>query len=180
MDVHVKSWEFELSNGDQNEDFVFAVEQIYPGMEDAVQVINAKNNGEAEANLSCEVTSIKILDQTYTVGDLYEEDGVTKEITSDDLLNRLLNEYPFKIQIYLNDILYDGKETIMQTGDSTTIKFMVLWDYEKGDTEDDIELNDEIDTKWGNDAYNYYQNGGSKYCIEVKIHIEAVQTKDAP
>lgn len=176
MDVHVKSWDFELSNGDQNEDFVFTVEQIYPGMEDVSQLINARNNGEAEAKLVCEVSSISILGTKYSVDDEYVEDGETKLITSQYLIDKLLNDYPFKIQIFLDDVLYDGNETIMQTGDSTKIEFKIIWPYETGTEENEITVNDAEDTKWGNDAYEYYKNGGDKYCIEVKVHIQAVQS----
>ena len=177
MDVHVKSWDFELSNGDQNEDFVFTVEQIYPGMEDVSQLINARNNGEAEAKLVCEISSVKILGTKYTVDDEYVEDGETKLITSQYLIDKLLNDYPFKIQIYLDDVLYDGTETIMQTGDTTKIEFKIVWPYETGTEENEITVNDAEDTKWGNDAYEYYKNGGDKYCIEVKLHIQAGQAK---
>lgn len=176
MDVHVKSWDFELSNGDQNEDFVFTVEQIYPGMEDVSQLINARNNGEAEAKLVCEVSSISILGTKYAVDDEYVENGETKLITSQYLIDKLLNDYPFKIQIFLDDVLYDGNETIMQTGDSTKIEFKIIWPYETGTEENEITVNDAEDTKWGNDAYEYYKNGGDKYCIEVKVHIQAVQS----
>ena len=177
MDIHIKSWEFELSNGEQNEDFTFTVEQIYPGMPDATQEITARNKGESEAKLICEVKSVTILDETYSVGDQYEENGVIKEFTAEDLLNKIMNDYPFKIQIYLNDVLYDGLETIMQTGDTTIIKFEVVWPYETGDTDLQIDNNDIIDTQWGKAAYEFYEDGGDKYCIRVDLHIEAVQAE---
>ena len=40
ISMHVKNWSFELSSGDQTENFIFEVGEIFPGMEEKVQVIN--------------------------------------------------------------------------------------------------------------------------------------------
>lgn len=174
--MHVKSWDFELSNGEQDKDFLFTVEQIYPGMAEAAQKITAKNNGEADAKLTCEIYYVKILDEIFeTEKDYTDESGNIFQYTSQDLLNKILNDYPFKIEIYINNVLYDGTDEIMQTGASTDIVFKVNWAYEIGDTEDEIATNDEIDTYWGNKAYKYMQNNSEKYTIEVKLNIQAVQ-----
>lgn len=179
LSMHVKSWEFELSSGEQNQDFMFVVDQIYPGMEEAEQVIDAKNNGETDASLTCEVVYVRILDTIYeTEKDYTDEDGNIFQYTSNDLINKISNDYPFKIQIYINDTLYDGEENIMQTGDSTQIKFKVNWEYETGTTENEISESDKNDTYWGNESYKYMQTNPDKYTIEIKLNIQAVQHND--
>lgn len=169
ISMHVKDWNFELSNGDQTQNFEFIVEQIYPGMETAIYDITAKNTGETSAELSCELLSVEILGDEY----LGTESGGT--YTSDELFE-ILESYPFKIQIYFNDILYDGSQHAMITDEETAISFRVSWEYETGDTDDEIESNDEIDTYWGSRAYQYAAENTDNYSIKVKIKVQAVQS----
>ena len=169
IDMHINSWDFELSDGSQNQDFSLVVEQIYPGMTTAKKEIKAKNNGETEAALSCEINRIQILDEEYVEGDEY---------TSDDLLNKLLNDYPFQIKIYINGNEFTGGDgEILQTGETTKILLEVKWDYETGEIEDGIAQGDEEDTYWGMKSYEYMQNNpdADKYSVQVDITIKAVQ-----
>ena len=50
--MHIKNWDVVFSDGENEEDFVFTVERIYPGMDDAEQTISVTNNGETNACLS--------------------------------------------------------------------------------------------------------------------------------
>ena len=184
MEMHIKSWNFELYTGEQEENFTFAVEEIYPGMPDASKVITANNMGETAASLTCEVTSVKILDETFQVGkDYTAEDGSTFNYTSDDLLDKITNDYPFKIQIFINGEEFTGDETVLTQGNSTEIEVKVVWPYETLDGQDNPDAGDIIDTEWGQKAYNYYaDNAGNPgeivYCIEVNIEIKAVQNNN--
>lgn len=180
MEVHIKSWNFELYTGDLEENFTFTVEEIYPGMPDASKEIVANNTGESSASLSCEVTSIKILDEEYRIGVDYTDDGGnTFQYTSTDLIDKLLNDYPFKIQVYVNDQIYTGDSLILTSGDTTNIELKVVWPYETTDNGKTLEENDLLDTEWGQAAYEYYNNGGNQYCIEVNVVIKAVQDNTA-
>lgn len=178
ISMHVKNWSFELSNGDQTQDFEFNVAKIYPGMETQSYAINAKNGGETTADLSCEIMYLKVLDEEYTQGESYiDENGVELKYTSDKLFE-ILTSYPFKIEVYFDDVLYEGEPLPMLTTDETNINFKVSWAYETGTTDEDVEKNDEIDTYWGKAAYDYMNKNPDSYCIEVKAKILAVQNNE--
>lgn len=182
IDVHIKSWQFELEAGENSEDFVLQVEEIYPGMNEAGTTIEANNKGEMDAKLSCRITHIRILDEDFYVEPENDADRVPgmTYYTSDELLDKLLNDYPFKIQIYVDGILYDGENDIIISASSprTSISYRVNWPYETGTGASEISANDAIDTEWGERAYEYYHdetNPGNHYCIEVNLTIIAVQ-----
>lgn len=174
ISMHVRNWQFELYSGDQTERFEFIVDEIYPGMTEAVQQITANNSGETDADLTCDVTYMNILGTEYSVGDTYEENGQTLEYTSEKLFE-LLNSYPFRLEIYIDGELYDGKTIEMPSTEVVTIEFKVNWDYEKGATEAEIEANDQIDTEWGNKAYEYMQTNPDAYSIIIHVDIKATQ-----
>lgn len=181
IEMHINEWEFQLEDGD-SQGFIFTVEEIYPGMEDATKEITAKNKeGSMTADLSCEVVRLKILDQEYLLGQ-EKEDGTT--YTSDELISKMLNDYPFKIKIFINDKEYRGSidNLTMAAGEDTTIKLMVTWDYETGNVVNGVADGDEEDTKWGSLAYDYLVNTPSpeRYSVQVELAIKAVQHEGAP
>lgn len=182
IDMHVKNWEFELSSSDQDQEFTLVVEQIYPGMPTATKTIQAKNNGETDAELVCEVNRIQLLDEVYNLGDEYTlEDGTTGTYTTNDLLEKLLNEYPFKVQIFINGNQFTGENSeIIQTGESTQILLQVQWDYESGTVTDGIAEGDELDTYWGMKSYEYMNDTANpeKYSVQIDLTIKAVQYND--
>lgn len=191
LDVHIKSWDFELQNGAQTEDFEFVVENIYPGVptEDTVQNISAANNGEMDALLTCNIVYMRILDKEYSTAQKYTETALTELYTSEELLQMLYEDYPFKINIYLIDTddsgneietLYEGQEVQMPTSSKTNIKIQIEWPYEIDEdtlnaTNTTLEETDEIDTYWGREAYKYHQDNPDKYSIVVKMDIKAIQ-----
>ena len=92
MTAHVTSWNITFQVGD-NETITnvnIDVNEIYPGMPTYIKKITVKNVGETIANLYYQYQSIRILDQDYIVGE---------NCTSEELENKILNEYPFKINI---------------------------------------------------------------------------------
>ena len=152
------------------------------GMPDAVSSIVANNRGESDANLSCKIKHIKILDEDYyTTPD--SEDDIVEGITyysSEDLIDMLLHDFPFKIEIYIDGTLYDATTPIVIAANSptTTIEYKVRWPYETG-TGNTLAANDAIDTYWGEKAYDYYHDPltqGDVYCIEVELLVTATQT----
>lgn len=191
LDVHIKSWDFELQNGAQTEDFEFVVENIYPGvpLEETVQNISAANNGEMDALLTCNVVYVRILDKEYSTAQKYTQTPLTDLYTTDELLKKLYNDYPFKIKIYLinedengNEIetLYEGQDVSMPTSSKTNIKIQIEWPYEVDSdtlntTNTTLEKADETDTYWGEEAYKYHKDNPDKYSIVVKMDIKAVQ-----
>ena len=181
IEMHINEWEFELEDGDA-QGFLFTVEEIYPGMQEAKKEIIAKNkDGSMDADLSCEIVRLKVLDTEYVRGQ-EKDDGTT--YTSDELLSKMLNDYPFKIQIFINDKEYTGSQDnlTMVGGEDTTIKLTVNWPYETGNVVDGVADGDAEDTKWGSLAYNYLVNSATpeKYSIQVELAIKAVQHDGAP
>ena len=181
LDVHIKSWQFELEAGENTEDFVFRVEEIYPGMPEAVSSIEANNKGETDAKLTCSITHVQILDEEYYGAPERDEDRVPGRTyyTSAELIDKLLNDYPFTIEIYIDDELYDGVEEIIipASSEKINIEYKLNWPYETG-TGAEIDANDAIDTEWGEKAYDFYHdpaNEGNNYCIEIELTIKAAQ-----
>ena len=174
LSMHVRSWEFDIVNDKDEEDFEFVVEQIYPGMPEEVQKITARNNGETEAKLTCNIFYVRIFDEEFQTGKV-SADG--KEYTSIELLEKIRNDYPFKVDVYANGVLYDGSETIMSTGDTTEIEFKINWDYETPDGTGDVTAGDEEDTLWGEKSHKFMEDNPDKYSIEIRFNVEAVQTE---
>ena len=84
--MHVRNWEFEIVNDDEEEDFEFVVEQIYPGMPEEVQKITARNHGETEAKLTCNIFYVRIFDEEFEAG---KEGPDGKIYTYLDLLEKI-------------------------------------------------------------------------------------------
>ena len=76
-------------------------------------------------------------------------------------MNKITNEYPFKINVSKDDsLLKEG------TGDGNFC-VTVEWPFESG--------NDELDTLWGNKAYDYYTTDAEAKSIEIEINLIAQQ-----
>lgn len=155
IDVHVKSWNisFEIDNEKLEEVVDFQVTELYPGMDDYMDMITVKNVGETDGRLSYEIVSVRVLDTTYVVGE--------NDVTSEGLLTSLSSEYPFVITLgTTNDIVSHG-------GGEESFFFSVVWPYESG--------NDTFDTEWGKKAYDYYEANPDGSPIEIHLKISALQ-----
>ena len=136
---------------------IIKVEKVYPGMEDFEKIIEVQNRGEVNVELSYEIESVRIMDETIEKND---ETGVTSE----SIEEKLKKDYPFKI-----NIVKDDSNLITGSGNGS-FKITVVWPYESGD--------DEADTNWGRKAYEYYENNPDKECIELKLVLKATQAKN--
>lgn len=154
INVHISSWNVQFSVGEDETvtNVVIAVDRIYPGMETAEKNVTVKNRGEIKAELDYKIISLKVLNESYKVGE---------NITDEELENKINTEYPFKINITKDDSLLSNA-----TGDG---KFCVTveWPFESGD--------DELDTLWGNKAYEYYSSNTKSKSIEIEITLIAQQ-----
>ena len=182
LDVHIKSWDFELQNGEQTEDFEFVVDNIYPGVpiEDSVQNISAANNGEMDALLTCDVVYMRILDKEYSTDQKYTQTPLTDFYTSAELLKMLYENYPFKIKVYLVSVddagneqltLYEGQDVQMPTSSRINIRIQIEWPYEMGSSNANATLEeaDGEDTFWGQEAYKYHKDNPDEYSIVIKL-----------
>lgn len=152
--AHIASWSinFTAGDGEQIQYMTFYVDRIYPGMEEASEMLNVNNTGTEPATLSYTIESIRIFDQEYEIDE---------DTTSEMLEEMLKDDFPFKFDfIVSSDII----ESIIGI---ETFTITLNWDYESGD--------DETDTEWGEDAYAYYAESPSDPAIEVKLKVSAIQ-----
>lgn len=156
LTAHVSAWnvEFVGKDGGVTTESTIDVERIYPGMDDFEHIIEVKNRGEVNVGLEYEINSVKIMDQLYEV----TEDGT---LTSQELEDKIKNDYPFKIKIEKDDA------ELEQGQGNGNFRITVTWPYESGD--------DTTDTKWGEKAYRYYSVNPDEKCIQIKLTLKAVQ-----
>lgn len=152
LNVGVKSWKisFEQSGSNVSENVVFRVENIYPGMTTYTDRVSVTNSGETTAGVTYEITSVKIFDQTYTNDDY----------TSNQLIDMLKENYPFKVTFSVDN------DTIVSR-QSTNFRMNIRWPYESGD--------DEADTYWGKEAYNFESMHPTSDEIVINCKIIATQ-----
>lgn len=154
LDVRVSSWNIEFLSGEESigTNMQIELDRIYPGMEKFEKNIQVNNTGEIDAYLKYEIQSIKILGDTYTVS----EGGITSEE-----LNDKLKEYPFKISVEKSE------ETLEAKTGKGNFKITVEWPFESG--------NDQLDTFWGNKAYEYYSLNPNEKSILINLDLIAAQ-----
>ena len=154
ISAHVSSWNVEFSTGEDETttNIVIELDRIYPGMETVQKEVSVKNKGEISAKLDYDVISLKIMDEEYQI---------SENMTSEEIEEKMKSEYPFKVNIIKEDT-----ELLQGTGPGR-FAVTIEWPFESGD--------DELDTLWGNKAYEYYSlNPGTK-SVEIEITLIAEQ-----
>lgn len=148
----VKSWKinFKQDGVDIVNNVEFKIDSIYPGMPDYTNSLSITNIGETAANISYEVEEIKILDEFYN-SDMH---------SSTDLINRLKDNYPFKMNFSINN-------QEVGTGQTSEFTFSLVWPYESG--------HDEADTYWGKKSASFKEQYPDKEQIAIKVKIIAGQ-----
>ncbi len=165
LTAHVSAWdvEFVSEQGGITSNVNVIIEKVYPGMETFERIIQVNNKGDVEATLRYEVRSAKILDEYYEVGQT--NPTTHEEYTPADIENIITNNYPFKITIAKDETNFGAVNGI---GYYT---ITVEWAYESGD--------DDLDTLWGNKAYNFYEANPGADGIELNIMLIATQTPNS-
>ena len=157
LSVHVSSWNVEFSIGEDETvtNIIIEVERVFPGMETFEKNVTVRNKGEIKAELDYEIISLKVMDESYRIGE---------NITMEELENKMKTDYPFKINVTKDDTLL--KEGIGEGLFSVDVE----WPFESG--------NDELDTLWGNKAYEYYSLNPGEKSIEIEIKLSAKQIEN--
>ena len=157
LEIKVSAWNVEFVAGEDEATGNIRIEldSVQPGMEDFEKIIEVHNKGETPATLDYEIKSLKVLEEYYEVS---EETGITE-----DFIKQKIAEYPFKIEI-----TKDSDEIEAGTGNAN-FTVSVRWPYESG--------NDELDTKWGNAAYEYHLQNPDEKSIVLNIDLIATQSK---
>lgn len=155
MSAHVTSWNVTFQVGEEmvESNLMIDLDRIYPGMELYEKEIIVKNKGETQANLSYEIDSIIIFGNRYEVGENF---------TQEELETMIKEEYPFKINITINED--NMKEN---DGGDGSFKVTVEWPFESS--------NDELDTYWGQRAYEYYSLHPNMTSLQVVVKLMAIQ-----
>ena len=154
LTVHISSWNVQFSIGEEETvtNILIEVERIFPGMEPFEKHIEVKNKGEIKAILDYEIKSLKVMDEFYEIAD---------DMSSEDLENKMKTDYPFEINVASND-------TELAAGTGTgSFTITVNWPFESGD--------DELDTLWGNKAYEFYSLNPDAKSIEIGLTLIAQQ-----
>ena len=135
-EVDVKSWliEFEKNEKTVSNNIVIFLSEIYPGMNTLHESIKIKNKGDSNAKLSASIISARILDEEYDV----------KNIESNDIVDKLSHDYPFSVNMSLDDTF------VLSGGEESAFNISVSWPLDSD--------NDQLDSEWGNLAYQFGNN----------------------
>lgn len=155
--AHVKAWDisFTVGSTELSQEINFDITEVYPGMTPYHQKITATNNSETKAKFTYEIISASILGETYKIG---------SNLTSEELSQKLANDYPFKV-------IFNTDNHLMEShGGKGEFSLSVTWPYESGD--------DAKDTYWGNKAYLFKKSNASVPSISLVVKINAIQVEE--
>lgn len=169
-------------NGEEilNQEYTFTIDELYPGMPNREDTVHIYNLSTTSSSIQYEVTSIKVfgkevLEQLKNNGGI-QANGNTVNLFADD------TSYPFNLSYTYDKTRLDGEYVDDKTTPDAgaTVKFNVSWAYRGIGTDDENLAKDILDTKFGKDAYSYYQdkeNDKSK-AIEVVVKITSSMLRE--
>ena len=160
-EVDVRAWNIEFMKNSEvvTNEIVIDIDDVSPGMDPIIEEVSINNLGDSDAMLSYEVTSARVLNTDF----VNEEDL--------DLIDALSHNLPFHINMSLD------KRYIEKRGGVSNFSVSITWPLDS--------LNDERDSKWGNEAYKFQQEEISKHnedssyvprkSIKIIISVKAEQ-----
>lgn len=174
LEGNVTSWDVAYYiNEDENvtldQTATFTIEDLYPGMPTREDVVDIYNIGKSSTSINYELISVKVFGQEVLEELDIQVSGNTTTIFSED------TEYPFNISY-----TYDKSKLIGEYEDDTTtpnsvakFRFNVNWTYEGTGTESENQAKDALDTQFGKEAYEFYQDEANDptKAIEIKVKI---------
>ncbi len=168
-EVDVKAWNIEFMKDSEvvTNEIVIDVNEVYPGMEPIVEKVSIHNRGDSNAMLSYQVVSARVLNTDLE----NQENGYLVDVLS--------HELPFHININLEDRYIEAQDGV------SNFSVSISWPLDS--------LNDEKDSKWGNEAYKFQQEEQAKQAqdpsytpkksLKIVISVKAEQfidTEEAP
>lgn len=169
LTAKVEAWkvEFEVNNQTIERVFTINIDHAYPGMADQLKTVIIRNRGDKVADISYAIKSVRIFDDKFVATDQLDtnetvEQGATSS-TSAGLITKMQNDYPFRLGFTLNT-------ATLAVGASTSMDINFEWDYDSGD--------DETDTDYGTEAYDFAQENPDTSSIEIVIKLIVVQHPD--
>lgn len=166
-EIGVKAWNIEFKNNDDTvaNDIVISLSDIYPGMETVSEKVDINNLGDSDAQVSYKIDSARVFD--YDLTDL------------ENLEDKMSHEYPFHINISLS------KNYAEAQGGHSELEVSISWPLDSD--------NNELDSKWGNAAFEFQNNELNKHnqdssyqirpTLKIVINLTAeqfIETNESP
>lgn len=179
--MHIRTWNIEVFDSSGNKvdgnNLTVNFTDLYPTMENQSQNFTVKNNGEVDASISFEIAGLTILGVEYQIVDTKPDDNSTtyiiknaeKESTTDtskmcgDIINDT-ERFPFVLSV-------ERDKKIEKNGGTGTITATFKWD----GTDD---TKHELDSIWGYNMANYYENNTDKAGIQLRLKLKTEQIEE--
>ena len=148
-EIDVKAWyiEFQKDNTAVTNNIVISLSDIYPGMDTVSEKVDINNMGDSDAEISYKIESARILDE-----DLVGLDPLALE-------DKLSHDYPFHLNINLSNNYATSKDGHSQ------IEVSVSWPLDSD--------NDELDSEWGNKAFDFQKSENDKFNLDPNYQIRS-------
>ena len=167
LDANVKLWRIEFTHNEEQLENNIELDfgEIYPGVKEKKHSILVRNLGDIAAKVDYRIDSITLFGEEYILGDSYDSEE----------LNKTMSELPFKIECKCTKDVIDKDE-------ESDFEITLKWEY--GDDSNEITEKDELDTKYGELAYNYLVSNSENENLELKsnfsmkIRLIAKQSED--
>ena len=167
LTTRVEAWTIIFKAGDNPDSVssvVLDIATIFPGYEMEDYEIKVFNEGEKPAKVTYKIIEITILEETYR----YDDD--LQSLGYNDLSELIADpKYPFRLTI---DI---GKDVLDAGYDTTSIVIRLKWPFERGDTPEEIAIEDKLDTDWGEWAAEFNKTNPGEPSIRIEIELIASQ-----
>lgn len=166
VDVHVKAWKVVFQSGDTEVSSYLNIDidAAYPGMDNFTKELTAYNKSELASKITYTLLEANIMGDKYITKEGKIENGLDldgTEQTSEEMLEKFSNKYPFKITMSVD------KESMEPYNGSATYRLIFTWPFESN--------NDALDTKYGEKAYDFLEKNPGKPCISLKVLIKIEQ-----
>lgn len=176
LEGDITSWDVAYYVDDEeilDQDVTFTIDELYPGMPNREDVVHIYNMGTTSSSINYDLISVKVFGQEI-LPELQANNGIQ---TSGNTVTLFADDtaYPFSISYTYDKTRLDGKYVDDETTPAAvgTFKLNASWVYEGTGTDTEKEARDLLDTKFGKDAYSYYQNeeNDPAKAIEIQVSI---------
>ena len=151
-DIGVSAWYIQFKQGetDVSDDIVISLDDVYPGMERKSEKVSIENLGDLDADISYDISSVRILDENISVNDLEQL----------ELEDKLAHDYPFHVNINLDKSYAKSKDG------TSEFEVSVSWPLDSGDNQKDSD--------WGKKVFDFME------AEEQKANADASYQKRSP
>lgn len=151
-DIGVSAWYIQFKQGetDVSDDIVISLDDVYPGMERKSEKASIENLGDLDADISYDISSVRILDDEISLNEL-------EQLEVED---KLAHDYPFHINIKLDSSYAKAKDG------TSEFEVSVSWPLDSG--------NNQNDSDWGKKVFDFME------AEEQKANADASYQKRSP